>query len=64
MPQNMPAETRTAEAPENKPQTGHGPRAQAQLPIVEKVHTLDEAGRVCRECGDIDDLKTLDGKPL
>jgi len=33
------------------PQPGHGPKAQPQLPIVETVHTLPEADRVCAACG-------------
>ena len=33
------------------PQTGHGPREQALLPIVEKHHVLDEADKMCPSCG-------------
>jgi transposase len=33
------------------PQPGHGPKAQPQLPIIETVHTLPEADRVCSACG-------------
>ena len=36
---------------ETKPQVGHGPKAQPSLPIVPEVHDLDEADRVCPECG-------------
>jgi len=36
---------------EKKPQTGHGPREQANLPVVEEVHALDEADQQCEECG-------------
>jgi transposase len=35
-----------------KPKKGHGPRAQPALPVVEQVHELDVADRVCTECGD------------
>jgi transposase len=34
-----------------KPQPGHGPREQQELPIIERVHDLDEADRVCMSCG-------------
>lgn len=37
-------------APE-KPQVGHGPRAQPQLEIILQTHELDEADKVCVECG-------------
>ncbi len=40
----------STEAPK-KPQTGHGPREQAVLPIVEEKHDLDEADRACKACG-------------
>lgn len=33
------------------PQTGHGPRPQPTLPIVEREHDLDEADKVCTTCG-------------
>jgi transposase len=32
-------------------QTGHGPREQAELAVVEREHTLDEADHVCPSCG-------------
>ena len=32
-------------------QTGHGPKAQPTLPLVETVHTLPELDRVCPQCG-------------
>jgi transposase len=38
------------ESAEKEPQTGHGPRQQ-ELPIIERVHELDEADRVCTSCG-------------
>lgn len=37
---------------ENEPQTGHGPRAQRELEIVEQVHVLDEPDRACPSCGE------------
>jgi len=36
---------------EKKPQTGHGPKAQPNLPIVTEVHDLDEADKTCPSCG-------------
>ena len=39
-------------AAEKAPQTGHGPREQKQLGIVERVHELDVADRVCTSCGE------------
>jgi transposase len=36
---------------ERTPQTGHGPREQLGLQEVERVHELDEADRVCPQCG-------------
>ncbi|MDC0740811.1 IS66 family transposase zinc-finger binding domain-containing protein [Polyangium mundeleinium] len=33
------------------PQKGHGPKAQPSLLIVELVHGLDEADKVCSSCG-------------
>jgi transposase len=33
-----------------QPQTGHGPRQQS-LPVIERVHELDVADRVCTACG-------------
>jgi len=40
-----------ARAAEQPPRTGHGPRAQGELPQVEVVHTLDEPDRTCPKCG-------------
>lgn len=34
------------------PQPGHGPREQKQLGIVERIHDLDDADRVCTRCGE------------
>ena len=36
---------------EKKPQTGHGPTQQPNLPVVEEVCPLDEADQQCPECG-------------
>ena len=33
------------------PQTGHGPRQQAELPVEEHLHELPEADRICPDCG-------------
>jgi transposase len=41
----------TKTAAEPVPQSGHGPREQVQLPIVEREHVLDEPDRVCSSCG-------------
>jgi len=40
-----------ASLPDRKPQKGHGPTPQPELPIVEQVHLLDEADRTCPKCG-------------
>jgi transposase len=37
--------------PADREQTGHGPREQPNLPLLETVHTLDDADRVCTSCG-------------
>ena len=39
------------DAPETKPQSGHGPRQQDQLPIQPVHHLLAEASRQCPACG-------------
>ena len=36
---------------EHAPQRGHGRRKQPALPIVEQIHDLDEADKVCTSCG-------------
>jgi transposase len=33
------------------PPKGHGPREQTRLPIVEELHQLDDADKVCPQCG-------------
>jgi transposase len=40
-----------AEEVNGEPQRGHGPRSQPKLPVVEQVHELAEADRVCKACG-------------
>lgn len=37
---------------EKSPQTGHGPREQVELAVVEREHELDVADRVCTSCGE------------
>ena len=32
-------------------QRGHGPHEQPALPIVERIHTLDEPDKICPKCG-------------
>lgn len=39
------------ETPAKKPQTGHGPQKQPDLPIIEVVHKLDAADQACTDCG-------------
>jgi transposase len=31
--------------------TGHGPRPQPRLPVIEQEHSLDEADKICPKCG-------------
>ena len=45
------AETSETEQTPKQPRTGHGPRAQAALPLVETVHTLDVPDQICTACG-------------
>src|SRR5262245_53786843 len=33
------------------PRRGHGPTAQPRLPVVEQIHELDDADRICPQCG-------------
>ncbi len=42
------------------PSKGHGPREQVLLPVVEQLHTLDEADEMCPSCGGT--LKPWDGQ--
>lgn len=37
---------------ERTPQPGHGPREQAELAIVEREHSLDDADQICPSCGE------------
>ena len=46
--------------PERAPQTGHGPKAQPQLPQIEVIHELDDADKVCTSCGG--ELRAWDGQ--
>jgi len=47
-------------APPPAPRRGHGPAAQPRLPIVEKIHELDTADRICPQCGGT--LKEMTGQ--
>ena len=53
------AETKP-EKPERAPQPGHGPTPQPKLPIVEKIHELDDADKICTACGG--GLKPMNGQ--
>lgn len=33
------------------PRTGHGPKPQPKLPVIEREHALDDADRACPKCG-------------
>jgi transposase len=46
--------------PRSGPQTGHGPREQATLPLVEVVHVLDAPDQQCPKCGG--ELREWDGQ--
>jgi len=50
----------TAPPKERKPKTGHGPREQRQLRIVDESHDIPEADRVCILCNGA--LAELDGQ--
>ena len=47
------SEKRVSAKPEREApaQTGHGPRAQPELPVTERVHVLEEADHACPSCG-------------
>jgi transposase len=49
--ERRPRETAAGEAAAPAPARGHGPRAQATLPLVEVTHTLDAADQLCPQCG-------------
>jgi len=34
-----------------KPRRGHGPTPQLSIPVVEEIHDLDEADKICPACG-------------
>ena len=36
---------------EHLPRRGHGPRVQPSLPILDVIHELDAADRICPKCG-------------
>jgi transposase len=44
-------QSKPSAAKDKAAQTGHGPRAQVELPIEPVVYALDEADRPCPECG-------------
>ena len=46
--------------PQRAPQPGHGPTPQPKLPVVEQIHELDEADKVCNACGG--GLKPMNGQ--
>jgi len=46
-----PDETEGDGQPVKKDQIGHGPTDQPDLPVVEQIHELDEADRICPSCG-------------
>ena len=48
------------ESPKQHQQRGHGPRVQPQLPVVEQEHVLDEADKMCPQCGG--ELRVWDGQ--
>jgi transposase len=48
------------EAKEKKPQRGHGPTAQPNLPSIDVVHDLDEPDKTCPSCGG--HLEEMDGQ--
>jgi transposase len=41
----------TTAVPPPAPSSGHGPKAQPALPLIETRHTLPDADRVCPQCG-------------
>ena len=46
-----PAEAASGDQATPPPRHGHGPRAQAQLPLVEVTHALDVPDQICPKCG-------------
>jgi transposase len=60
--EKRPAAPAMEPAPASRPaQTGHGPRTQPRLPLVDHVHELDEADRqCCPKCGQ--PLATMTGQ--
>jgi len=55
-----PEAEKAAEKASTQARRGHGPRAQPELPVVEKVHTLDGPDRICPKCGG--DLEEMAGQ--
>ena len=51
-PGPLPGEGETPAAA-TAPRTGHGPRRQAELPLVSVRHTLDAADQACTACGGV-----------
>ena len=51
---------KTNEQPAARTRTGHGPRKQPELPVVERVHELDEPDKLCPQCGG--DLSPMTGQ--
>lgn len=51
--EKQPREPEEKKPQEKKPQTGHGPREQLSLPVVEQVHDLDEPDKICPKCGGV-----------
>lgn len=49
-----------AEKEASPEQTGHGPRPQPELPVIEQVHVADEADKTCSACGG--ELETWNGQ--
>ncbi|ATB26885.1 IS66 family transposase [Melittangium boletus] len=49
--EKRPSAQQVAPAARERPQRGHGPRAQPELPVQEVLLPLDEADKVCGLCG-------------
>lgn len=45
------SEASEPEQKEPRAKTGHGPRSQPRLPVIEQEHSLDEADKICPQCG-------------
>jgi transposase len=53
-------EDKNKDEKKKKEQRGHGPKDQPKLPVVEVMHKLDEADKVCPKCGG--DLEEMPGQ--